>query len=87
MRARIWAAVTIALALTALVGCANPGGPILQKEGEVVSTPNDSTTLYEGDRKSVYEVPLTLTDGREVVCLVFDGYREGGLHCFEAAPE
>lgn len=38
---------------------------------------DDNTGLDEG----IHEVPVELKDGRTVTCILYKGYRKGGLSC------
>lgn len=74
-RTHAWTGATIALALTALVGCASTA-----PEAEP-SEPHDVQWSSKGD--DVYEKIIKLDDGREVSCLIYDaGYKRGaGISC------
>lgn len=70
-RTRIWAAVTIALGLTLLVGCNQP----LPKDA---STDQNGGTVYG----EIVERKVSTQDGREVMCLFWvDPNNSGGLSC------
>lgn len=71
-RARIWAAVAVALMLSALVGCSSVSGgggsPAWDEDaGDVTS--------------SLYERTIELTDGRTVTCVIYAASRAGGVSC------
>jgi hypothetical protein len=65
---KIWAAVTLALAATALVGCAP--APHVEGSQQVV---DNSGYLYEAHK--------TLADGRTVTCVIYAYGYKGGLSC------
>lgn len=49
-------------------------GPVPETSEIVVYSDDDSSA-------KMYEVPVTLTDGRTVTCVTFVAYRAGGLSC------
>jgi len=70
---KVWAAITLALAATALVGCTP--APHVEDSQQVV---NNSGHLYEAHK--------TLQDGRTVTCVIYTAGSAGGLSCdWEAA--
>ena len=70
-RTRAWAAVTIALAMTALVGCASSSpAPHVEQQ-----------THREENGSDLYEAEKTLSDGRTVTCVIYSLHRQGGLSC------
>lgn len=68
---RTWAAITVALALTALVGCAS-SSPTPHVEQQVDRESN-------GGR--LYEAEKILSDGRALACVIYSDHRRGGLSC------
>lgn len=73
-RTQIWAAITIAIAMTALVGCSAPDGENASKEDE-------GKRVSVSNLGGVYEYSAPLKDGRTVTCLVYSNYNQGGLSC------
>lgn len=67
---------TLAL-IPLLAGCGGPGGAD-------DTSPNGGVTdanLGEMENGDLYERTVRMSDGRQVVCLVYFGYRKGGVSC------
>ena len=80
MRNTICAALTtITLTLcTALAGC---GGMAKASTPAHAVKPIDSQCTDGGTTHGFYECIVTLSDTRQVVCVVYSGYQMGGLSC------
>lgn len=80
MRNTICAALTvITLTLcTALAGC---GGMAKASTPAHAVKPIDSQCTDGGTTHDFYECVITLTDTRKVDCVVYSGYKQGGLSC------
>lgn len=79
MRNTICAALTtITLALcTALAGC----GSASKTSAPVHAIAATGTTCSKGSSDDIKECIVTLSDTRQVVCVVYSGYQRGGLSC------
>lgn len=60
--------MTLTIAALALTGCGTGGSP-----------ENDDNA--GGKSKALYERSITLTDGRDVTCVVYGSGHAGGLSC------
>lgn len=61
-------AVTLIVAALALTGCGYGGNP-------------ESDDNAGGESRNLYERSITLTDGRDVTCVVYQSGYKGGLSC------
>lgn len=69
-------AITLTLC-TALAGC----GSASKTSIPVHAIAATGTTCSEGSRDGIKECIVTLSDTRKVDCVVYSGYKQGGLSC------
>ncbi|WGH21379.1 hypothetical protein SEA_EMOTION_30 [Arthrobacter phage Emotion] len=77
-RPTITKAIALAGALAVALGlgaCAAPGPRPTEPSDALAAVSNSAG---EG---SLYEVPVTLSDGRKVICVTFVGHYKGGVSC------
>ncbi len=72
LRRKSTALAAVGALVLGLAGCSSApstgGAPELDEESGIIST-------------DLFERSIKLTDGRVITCIIYEGYRKGGLSC------